>query len=295
MVMERQADETVRIPVDGHEVVVYSFGSGDEILFCMSGGPGLPCDYVRDSHSRMADQGYRVIIHDQLGTGASDHPKDLGLWTVPRFVEEVETVRKALGIDRMHLLGQSWGGILAFAYTLTYPTPVKTIISANGLADVSLHMANLERLRSALGHETVCMMARHEAAGTTDHPEYQGAIAILNYRHLCRVPKWPAPLVRSFDGLNMDIYRTMWGPNEFTCTGTLQNWSCVAELHRLTTPVLLLTSHHDEVAPPVAAQMKRGLPNAELTIFPNSSHTPFLEEPEQYFQVLKGFLDGHHG
>lgn len=295
MVMERQADETTRIKVDGHEVVAYSFGKGDEVLFCMSGGPGLPCDYVRDSHSRMADQGYRVVVHDQLGTGASDHPKDLSLWTVPRFVEEVETVRKALGIKRMHLLGQSWGGILAFAYTLKYPAPVKTIISANGLADVPLHLANLERLRSALGHETIVMMARHEAAGTTSHPEYQGAINILNYRHLCRCPDWPAPLVRSFEGLNMDIYDTMWGPNEFTCTGTLQNWSCVPDLPKLKMPVLLLTSHHDEVAPPVAAQMKRGLPNAEIKIFPNSSHTPFLEEPEDYFRVLKDFLDRNRG
>jgi len=293
MTTERQPDETIRVRVDGHEVVAYSFGKGPETLFCLSGGPGLPCDYVRDSHSCLADHGYRVVIHDQLGTGASDHPKDLSLWTLPRFVEEVETVRKALGLGRMHVLGQSWGGTLGFAYTLAHPQAVKTFISANGVVNNPLHLAHLERLRSALGAETVAMMARHEADGTTDHPEYQGAVAILNYRHLCRVQEWPMPLRRSFDGLNMDIYNTMWGPNEFTCVGTLTESNFVQELQRIAQPVLLLTALHDEVAPPVAAEMLRILPNAEIKIFANSSHTPFFEEPEEYVAVLTDFLARH--
>jgi len=295
MTKERQPDETRRVRVDGHEVVVYSFGKGPETLFCMSGGPGLPCDYVRDSHSRLADDGYRVVIHDQLGTGASDHPKDLGLWTVERFVEEVETVRRALGLESMHMLGQSWGGTLGFAYALAYPKAVKTFTSANGVANIPLHLAHLERLRSALGAETVAMMARHEADGTTDHPEYQGAVNVLNYRHVCRLAEWPAPLQRSFVGVNMDIYDTMWGPNEFTCVGRLKDVNLIRELKRITQPVLLVSGLHDEVAPPVAAEMFRVLPNAEIKVFPNSSHTPFFEEPESYFAVLKDFLGRHRG
>lgn len=295
MTTERKPDETTRVKVDGHDVVVYSFGRGPETLFCLSGGPGLPCDYVRDSHSCLADAGYRVVIHDQLGTGASDHPRDLSLWTVDRFVREVETVRKAIGLESMHLLGQSWGGTLAFAYALAYPGAVKTLVSANGVVNNPLHMLHLERLRAALGTETVAMMARHEADGTTDHPEYQGAVAILNYRHLCRVADWPAPLRRSFDGLNMDIYQTMWGPNEFTCVGRLKELNFVQELPRIAQPVLLVTALHDEIAPPVAAEMLRLLPNAEIKIFPNSSHTPFFEEPESYFAVLKDFLGRHRG
>jgi proline iminopeptidase len=290
---DRQADETFRVKIDGHEVVVYSFGAGDEVVLCLNGGPGLPCDYVRDSHSVLADHGYRVVIHDQLGTGASDHPKDTDLWTIGRYVEEVETVRAALGLGRVHLLGQSWGTWLGLEYLLTYPHNARTFVCANGTAEVPLHLKDLERLRSALGHETVAMMARHEADGTTDHPEYQGALTVLNYRHVCRLQTWPAPLDRSMAGINMDIYGTMWGPNEFTCTGRLRDWDRLADLHRVSQPTLVLCGYHDELGPVSAARIMRGLPNGELRIFPNSSHMPFFEEREDYLAVVLDFLRRH--
>lgn len=292
---ERKADETFRVPVDGHEVTVYSFGTGEEVLLCLNGGPGLPCDYVRDSHSVLADHGYRVVIHDQLGTGRSDRPDDTGLWTIGRYVEEVETVRSTLGLGKVHLLGQSWGTWLSLEYLLTYPDSARTFICANGTAEVPLHLRELERLRSALGHETVTMMARHEAAGTTDHPEYQGAMAILNYRHVCRMQQWPAALDRSMAGINMNIYGTMWGPNEFTCTGRLRNWDRLGDLHRVAQPTLVLCGYHDELGPASAARIVRGLPDAELRIFPNSSHMPFFEEREDYLAVVTDFLGRHRG
>lgn len=138
-------------------------------------------------------------------------------------------------------------------------------------------------------------MAAHEAEGTTAHPEYQAAVIILGYRHLCRLPKWPAPLQRSHDGMNMDIHGSMWGPNEMTCIGTLRDWSVVDRLHRITQPALVISGTHDEVTPAVAAQIHRGLPNSEIKVFPNSSHTPFFEEPEAYFAVLRNFLDRNRG
>ncbi len=288
---DRPADETFRVAVDGHEVQVYSFGSGDEVLFCLNGGPGLPCDYVRESHAAFADRGYRVVVHDQLGTGASDHPKDTGLWTIERYVAEVETVRTALGLGRVHLLGQSWGTWLGFEYLLTHPHGAKSFVCANGTAEVPRHLQDLERLRAALGPETVAMMARHEAEGTTDHPEYQGALTVLNYRHVCRLQKWPAPLERSMAGINMDIYGTMWGPNEFTCTGRLARWDRLADLPRIAQPTLVLCGHHDELGPVSAARIMRGLPRAELKIFPNSSHMPFFEERADYLAVVGAFLD----
>jgi proline iminopeptidase len=294
-VTERAPDEVVRVAVHGHEVTVYSFGTSDEVLFCLNGGPGLPCDYVRDSHSRLADHGYRVVIHDQLGTGASDHPDDPSLWTLARYVEEVEIVRTALGLGRVHLLGQSWGTWLGFEYCLTYPDALKSFVCADGTAEIRLHLQDLERLRAALGAETVAMMDRHEADGTTDHPEYMGAIAVLNYRHVCRLQQWPAALERSLAGINMAIYGSMWGPNEFTCTGSLKDWDRVADLGRITQPCLVLCGHHDELTPRSAARIARALPDAELSVFPNSSHMPFFEEPEAYFAVLTRFLDRHRG
>ncbi|SVE51274.1 uncharacterized protein METZ01_LOCUS504128, partial [marine metagenome] len=105
MMDERKPDETINVKVDGFNVVAYSFGSGDEVLFCLNGGPGLPCDYVRDAHSWLADKGYRVVAFDQLGCGGSDRPEDTALWTIERYVEEVETVRIALNLGKVHLYG----------------------------------------------------------------------------------------------------------------------------------------------------------------------------------------------
>jgi proline iminopeptidase len=291
----RKPDAEYRVKVGRHEVQVYSFGQGDEVLFCLNGGPGLPCDYVRDSHSIMAGRGYRVVIHDQLGTGRSDKPKDKSLWTIGRYVEEVETVRKALKLGRVHLLGQSWGTWLGFEYLLTYPRGAKSFVCANGTAEIQLHLQDVAKLRAALGPETVAMMAKHEAEGTTDHPEYQGAINILNYRHVCRLEDWPAPLRRSMDGINMDIYGSMWGPNEFTCTGNLRDWDRLADLHRIEQPCLVLCGMHDELTPDSAARIHRRLKRSQIKVFRNSSHTPFFEEPESYFATLTGFLDAQRG
>src|SRR5262245_16703728 len=105
---EMQPDERYDVSVDGYRVVAYSFGTGGETVLCLNGGPGLPCDYLREAHSCLVDQGYRVVTFDQLGTGASDRPEDAGLWTIGRYVEETETVRKALGLGKVHMLGHSW-------------------------------------------------------------------------------------------------------------------------------------------------------------------------------------------
>ena len=292
---ERQPDETCRVAVDGGEVAVYSFGEGERVLLVLHGGPGLPCDYVRDSHSVMADHGYRVVAYDQLGCGQSDKPDDTSLFNVPRYVDEVEAVRSALGLGRVHLLGQSWGTWLATDYCLKYQENVASYVIANGSGCVPHTVAEMKRLRAALGPETVAMMQRHEAQGTTDHPTYEAAITILYHRHLCRLDEWPAPLQRSLDGINMDVYGTMWGPNEFCCVGTLKDWDRLSEMGRITVPCLIVSGLHDELTPEGAMLMQDVLPNAESVVFPSSSHTPFFEEPAAYFAALRGFLDRQGG
>jgi proline iminopeptidase len=284
----------VRIP-GGHRVVAYLFGDGPETVFCLNGGPGLPCDYLRDSHSCLVDQGFRVVAFDQLGTGRSDRPTDPSLWTIARYVEETEAVRQALDLGRVHLVGQSWGGWLAIEYALTHPDALKTLILENTAADLPHLARELDRLRGALGPETVAMMLAHEADGSIDHPEYGAAVTLLNYRHVCRLREWPAPLKRSLDDWNMGPYGTMQGPNEFLYVGNLKDWDRTADLHRITVPVLITVGLHDEITPACAARMKAGLPQAELHVFPNSSHLPFYEEPHLFYPVLTGFLERHRG
>lgn len=291
MADERQPDKIITVRLkEGYNVEAYSFGSGDDVLFCANGGPGLPCDYIRDSHSVMAERGFRVVAWDQLGCGRSDRPDDNSLWTLGRYVEEAEQVRAALGLGKIHFLGQSWGTWMGAEYALTYPENLKSLTLANGACDIPYLVSELHRLREALGPETVAMMQRHEAEGTLDHPEYQAAITILNYRHVCRLDVWPDAVNRSLDDWNMAPYTTMQGPNEFTYTGNMKNWNRVPDMHRITVPVLLLTGLYDELTPACSAQMHHVLPSSEIRVFKNSSHMPFFEEPDAYFDCLEGFL-----
>jgi len=292
---EMAPDERREVEVDGYKIVTYSFGAGDETVFCLNGGPGLPCDYLRDAHSCLKDHGFRVVAFDQLGCGASDRPTDPKLWTIERYVAETETVRKALGLGKVHLLGQSWGGWLAIEYALTHPGALKTLILDNTVADIPHLRSELDRLRGSLGPETVAMMQRHEAQGTFTHPEYAAAITVLNYRHVCRLAEWPAPVMRSLGDWNMGPYTTMQGPNEFLYIGNLKDWNRVPDLHRIKVPVLITVGQHDEQTPACALRMKLHLPDAELHVFANSSHLPFYEEPQAYYPVLLEFLKKHRG
>lgn len=283
-------DDRIEVQVDGHRVVAYSFGSSDDVLFCVNGGPGLPCDYLREAHSCLVDQGFRVITFDQLGTGSSDRPKDNKLWTIERYVHETETVRKALKLGPVHLLGHSWGGWLSIEYALTYPGSLKSLVLSSTVADIPQLRSELDRLRAALGSEAVAMMQEFEAEGRFDHPAYLGAIAVLNYRHVCRLSDWPAPVLRSVGDWNMGPYGTMQGPNEFLYIGNLRNWSRLADLHKIKVPTLITVGKHDEQTPACALQMKLELPQAVLHVFPNSSHLPFYEEPNLYYPALLKFL-----
>ncbi len=292
---ERSPDEIVDVELDGHKVVAYSFGTGADVLFCLNGGPGLPCDYLRAPHAPFADQGFRVVIHDQLGTGASDHPDDPALWQIARYVEEVETVRQALGLGKVHLLGHSWGGWLAIEYALAYHDNLETLILADTCADMPHLARELDRLRAALGPETVAMMQRHEAEGTYDHPEYAATVKLLDQRHIRRLDEMPAPVKRSREGFNFPLFMTMQGPNEYHYIGNLKDWNREPDLHGIAVPALILVGMYDAITPACALRMKQALPNAELTVFRNSSHSPAYEEPEAYAHRLGAFLAEHRG
>ena len=290
---EVSPDDEIEIIVDGHRIRTYSFGTGPRTILCLNGGPGLPCDYLRDAHSCLVERGYRVVAFDQLGTGASDRPDDPSLWTIDRYVEETEAVRRELNLGKVHLLGHSWGGWLAIDYALTYPDNLASLILADTVADIPHLVSELERLRAALGPETVTMMQRHEAQGTLDHPEYAAAITILNYRHVCRLPEWPAPVRRSLDDWNMGPYVAMQGPNEFLYTGNLREWNRVPDLPKIKTPVLIVHGEHDELTPACGLRMKGALPHAEMKIVRNASHMPFYENPDEYYPALIDFLSRH--
>jgi len=297
--------KTARIPDDtmtvrlkeGFNVVAYRYGpqvgEGRAVVVCVNGGPGLPCDYLRDAHASLADDEYTVIAYDQLGCGRSDRPEDPALWTLERYVEELEQIRASLGVDRFHLLGHSWGTWLGTEFCLTHPRRVRTYIAADGACDIPHLISELHRLRSALGTETVTMMTRREAEGSIDHPEYQAAITLLNYRHVCRLDQWPESLNRSLADWNMGPYVTMQGPNEFTYTGNMKGWNRIPDMFAIRLPCLVLAGEYDELTPACARKIHGALTDSRLVIFRDCSHMPFYEDPESYFAVLRDFLREH--
>jgi proline iminopeptidase len=293
--LERQPDAMEMIAVEGGNVMTYSFGKGDEVLFLANGGPGLPCDYMRDSHSHLADQGYRVVTWDQLGTGRSDRPADPALWTIERYARELEQVRTGLGLGPLHLLGQSWGGWLAIEYALAFNAGVKTLILSNTAGDLPHLVEELNRLRSALGPETVTMMLKREAEGSIDHPEYNAAVELLNWRHVHRLETMPPALQRSMDGMVFDIYNAMQGPNEFVYIGNLKDWNRVPDMHRIAQPAYIIVGEHDELTPACAMKMHHALPNSTLRVFKDASHSTCFETPEPYYRELLAFLESHRG
>jgi L-proline amide hydrolase len=284
------------IPFKGYKVWYRIVGgpedSGKLPLLCLHGGPGAPHDYLEPLEA-MAATGRRVIFYDQLGAGNSDHPHDPSLWTVSLFVEELGVVRQALGLECVHLLGQSWGGMLGMEYVLTQPRGLISLIVADSPASMPQWVAEANRLRAELPSEVQETLLKHETAGTTDDPAYQEAVLVFYRRHVCRLDPWPDCVNRTFEKLLKDpeVYNTMNGPSEFHVIGVIKDWDIVERLGEIHIPTLVISGRYDEATPVIAETVHRGIPGSEWVLFENSAHMPHLEETERYLQVLTSFLD----
>ena len=214
------------------------------------------------------------------------------MWTVDLFVEEVGAVRGALGLERVHLLGQSWGGMLAMEYALTQPAGLAGLIIADSPASMIQWVSEANLLREALPPEVQQTLLKHEADGTEDSPEYQEAVLVFYRRHVCRRDPFPACVDRSFArlALNPEVYHTMNGPSEFHVVGTLKEWDITNRLGEIRTPTLVIGGRYDEATPAITGTVHRGIPGSEWVIFEDSAHLPHVEETERYMQVLNGFL-----
>lgn len=263
-------------------------------LLCLHGGPGVGHDYL-ESLAALAQRGRRVIFYDQLGCGNSDQPDDSALWTVPLFVEELGVVRRALQLDRVHLLGQSWGGMLAMEYALTQPAGMASLTIASSPASMIQWVAEANRLRESLPTDVQVALQHHEAAGTTASPEYEAAMMAFYRRHVIRVEPIPEAVARSFAKLarNPQVYHTMNGPSEFHVVGNLKHWDIRARLPEIDAPTLVTSGRHDEATPLIAETVHRGIRGSEWVLFEHSSHMPHVEEAERYMHVLDEFLCRH--
>jgi proline-specific peptidase len=281
----------------GHELTYWLSGEGPETLVGLHGGPGADHRYLSRLFETAGD-GVQVLLYDQLGSGESDRPDDTSLWTVPRFVEELETVRTQLQLGRMHLLGQSWGGILALQYALDHPEGVKSLVLSNTAASVAEIFQGMTQLRLDLGADLYTRMVMHEGHGDVESPEYQGLVMQLYARHLRR--STPFSLERSIAEFQevmvplMDLgpaYFTMWGPHEFLLTGTLADWDVTGRLAEITVPTLIVCGWYDEVTVSCHRTLAERIPDNEFLIFGNSSHCTILEkEGDAYLGAVRDFV-----
>jgi L-proline amide hydrolase len=270
-------------------------GDGEEdgklpVLF-LHGGPGATHDYLEPLEA-MAQTGRRAIFYDQIGCGKSDLPDDPSLWRVETFVEELGAVRDQLGLDRLHIFGNSWGGMLAMEYALTQPAGVESMIVASSPSSIPQWVAEANRLRADLPDDVQATLTRHEEAATTGDPEYEAACLVFYKRHVCRLEEWPECVLRSFQFIEEHgvVYQTMNGPSEFHVIGPLKDWDITDRLGEIRIPTLVITGEFDEATPAINRTVSGAIPGAESVIYRGASHMAHVEDPAGYVSVLDGFL-----
>jgi proline-specific peptidase len=264
--------------------------NGKPPLLCLHGGPGATWDYFEPLEALAKAR--QLVFYDQLGGGNSDVPEDPSIHTIPLFIEEIETIRSELGLERVHLLGHSWGGMLAMEYSLTRPAGLVSLILSNTGASAAQWAAETRRLVDELPPELRRAVYQHEAAGTTDSEEYQEAQREFSRRHLSRrIDPRPDCIRRMSEKYGEKVYRYMWGPSEFHVTGTLKNWDITGRLGEIQAPTLIISGRYDEATPAIAETLQRGIPGSEWILFDKSGHFPQLEETHLYLRVLSEFLE----
>ena len=283
------------VPFRGYRTWYRILGEGEDegklpVLY-LHGGPGGTHDYLEPLEA-MAETGRRAIFYDQIGCGKSDLPDDPSLWKVETFVDELGEVRRHLGLDRLHIFGNSWGGMLAMEYALTQPDGVASMIVASSPASIPQWVAEANRLRSLLPEDVQETLTSHEEAGTTDSPEYEQACLVFYHRHVCRLDEWPDCVLRSFAFIEEHgvVYKTMNGPSEFHVTGPLKDWDITGRLGEIRIPTLVITGEHDEATPAINRTVSSGIRGSESVIYPGASHMAHVEDPDGYMRVLDGFL-----
>ena len=241
-----QPEGTIAVP--GGNVWFKRVGGGTGLpLLVVHGGPGLPHNYLR-SLERLANE-REVIFWDQLGCGNSECPSNTELWTMQRSVAEMDAVLQALGLDRFHVFGNSWGGMMAQQYVLDATSATVSLTISNSIASIPRFSDMVARLKSELDPATQSAIERHEAAGTTHAAEYQDAIRTWNETYLCRVRPWPTELLEAFRNMGTEIFETMFGPSDFHIVGTIRNWDVFDRLAEITLPTLSLPADSTNARP----------------------------------------------
>ncbi|WP_088008330.1 proline iminopeptidase-family hydrolase [Indiicoccus explosivorum] len=279
------------IPVTGGNVWYRISGNGPGIpLLILHGGPGSSS--IDSDPLRQLGTDRPVIHYDQLGSGKSDRPTDTRLWTVERFVEELGQVVRALGLEEFHLLGHSWGTMLAASYLAGKPAGVRSVIFSSPALSARRWEQDQRKYLREFPQEIQETIERSEREGTTDSETYAETVRAYYERHFCRVTPWPQELEDEMAGMNQQVYNFMWGASEFTVTGTLKDFDATGWLPEISIPALFTCGRFDEATSEATEYYAGLVPASEFHVFEHSSHMPGIEEPDTYAEVIREWLNG---
>jgi len=291
----------ISTPKGDFKVWTKRFGNNPRIkILLLHGGPGATHEYFECVESFFPEESIEFIEYDQLGSGNSDQPKDLDLWTTERFVEEVEQVRKALGLtkDNFYLLGHSWGGILAMEYALKYQDNLKGLIISNMMSSSPDYARYAEDvLAKQMDPKVLSEVRTLEAKGDFENPRYM-ELLLPNYYavHILRLEEWPDAVNRTFSKLNAEVYVTMQGPSEFGISGRLEKWDRKADLPKIFVPTLTIGAKNDTMDPDHMKWMSTQVQNGSFLLCPNGSHMAMWDDQEIYMNgVIKFIKAVDHG
>ena len=281
-----------KIAVTGGSVAWRRIGDGPKTpLLCLHGGPGVASDYL-EPLGGLGDE-RAVYFYDQLGCGRSDRPTDASLWTVERFVAELATVREALGLTEMHLLGQSWGSMLATEYLLTRgEAGVRSAVFAGPAISAKRYSEDARTFIPELTSEAQAAIAKAEMTGDFTAPDYEAAVNEFNATHLIRAgsPETMPFAEKALAGMNPDIYAQMNGPSEFTLLGALKEFDRTQDLAKLNIPILFLSGEFDTATPAAARDYASAAKHAEVVVIAAAGHLTTIDAPAATNDAVRAFL-----
>ena len=281
------------VQVKGGRIWYKIVGSGKGVpLLLIHGGPGSrSCDGI-PAYSTLGND-RPIIFYDQLGSGHSDRPSDTTLWRLPRFVDEITSLRKELNLKEINILGSSWGGSVAVEYMLSQkPKGVKSVIFAGPLISTARWMRDAKILLSQLSKPVQDTIEKYENLKLYDHKSYIAATDSFNIQYLSRKPGVRVPVADCDNSAksNREVYRYMWGPTEFNATGTLKTFERAERLHEIIEPVLFITGRFDEARPETMYEFQKEIPGSKVVIVENSGHNKVRDNPEAYLAAIRKFL-----
>jgi proline iminopeptidase len=261
-------------------------------VLLLHGGPAMTHEYMECFESFFPKEGFEMIEYDQLGSYYSDQPKDSSLWTTERFVEEVEQVRKALGLikDNFYLLGNSWGGILGMEYALKYQQNLKGLIICNMMASAPDYARYNLELQKQMDKKVIDSIMLLQNTGQVTNPRYEALLADYYNQHLCRIVPNPDPVKRAFKHANMEIYTMMQGPSEFGISGRLATWDVKARLKEITVPTLTVGAHYDTMDPEHMKWESTQVQHGRYLYCPKGSHLAMWDDQEHFYPGVIQFI-----